>query len=87
MSVHHSPVPWILTHLRRFLNLGVGDADATGTGREEIRRAAGLAGDGALKLRAGDALHLATAASLSARGVLCIDDAMIESAKVARDEG
>ena len=29
----------------------------------------------------GDALHLAIAASLSAQGILCLDDAMIESAK------
>jgi predicted nucleic acid-binding protein len=50
-------------------------------GREEFRRAAELAGDSALKLRAGDALHLAVAASLSAQGILCLDDAMIESAR------
>jgi len=50
-------------------------------GREEFRRAAKLAGDDTLKLRAGDALHLAIAASLSAQGILCLDDAMIESAK------
>jgi len=50
-------------------------------GREEFRRAAELAGDGALKLRAGDALHLAIAASLGARGILCLDDVMIESAR------
>lgn len=50
-------------------------------GREEFRRAAELAGDGSLKLRAGDALHLAIAESLSAQGILCLDDAMIESAK------
>ena len=50
-------------------------------GREEFRRAAELAGDDTLKLRAGDALHLAIAASLSAQGILCLDDAMIESAK------
>jgi len=50
-------------------------------GREEFRRAAELAGDNTLKLRAGDALHLAIAASLSAQGILCLDDAMIESAK------
>jgi hypothetical protein len=50
-------------------------------GREEFRRAAELASDDALKLRAGDALHLAIAASLSARGILCLDDAMIESAR------
>lgn len=50
-------------------------------GREEFRRAAGLAADNALKLRAGDALHLAIAASLNAGGILCLDEAMIESAK------
>jgi predicted nucleic acid-binding protein len=50
-------------------------------GREEFRRAAALAGGDALKLRAGDALHLAIAASLSAQGILCLDEAMIESAK------
>jgi hypothetical protein len=50
-------------------------------GREEFRRAAELAGERALKLRAGDALHLAIAASLSAHGILCLDDAMIESAR------
>ncbi len=50
-------------------------------GREEFRRAAELAADDALKLRAGDALHLAIAASLSVHGILCLDDTMIESAK------
>ncbi len=50
-------------------------------GREEFRRAAELAGHATLKLRAGDALHLAIAASLGAQGILCLDDAMIESAK------
>lgn len=50
-------------------------------GREEFRDAARLAADDALKLRAGDALHLAIAASLGAQGILCLDDAMIGSAK------
>jgi predicted nucleic acid-binding protein len=50
-------------------------------GRENFRRAAALAGDGALKLRAGDALHLAIAESLNTQGILCLDHAMIESAK------
>ena len=50
-------------------------------GREEFRRASELAGNDTLKLRAGDALHLAIAASLSAQGILCLDDAMIESAR------
>ncbi len=49
-------------------------------GREEFRRAAELVGDRSLKLRAGDALHLAIAESLSAQGILCFDDAMIQSA-------
>jgi len=50
-------------------------------GREEFRRAAELAGDGTLKLRAGDALHLAIVESLSGQGILCLDEAMIGSAK------
>jgi predicted nucleic acid-binding protein len=50
-------------------------------GREEFRRAAKLTGDDTLNLRAGDALHLAIAVRLSAQGILCLDDAMIESAK------
>lgn len=50
-------------------------------GREQFRRAAELAADGALKLRAGDALHLAIAESLGAQGILCLDEAMIASAK------
>jgi len=50
-------------------------------GREEFRRAAELAGDDSLKLRAGDTLHPAIAESLSAQGILCLDEAMIESAK------
>ena len=50
-------------------------------GREEFRRAAKLAGDQTLKLRAGDALHLAIAANLNAHGILCLDDAMIEISK------
>jgi len=53
-------------------------------GREEFRRAAELAADHVLKLKAGDALHLAIAASLNAQGILCLDSAMIESAKSLR---
>jgi predicted nucleic acid-binding protein len=49
--------------------------------RENFRRAAALASNDALKLRAGDALHLAIAESLKIRGILCLDHAMIESAK------
>lgn len=50
-------------------------------GRDEFRRAAELAGRDTLKLRAGDALHLAIAASLGAQGILCLDEAMIECAR------
>jgi predicted nucleic acid-binding protein len=50
-------------------------------GREEFRRAAGLAADNTLALRAGDALHLAIAASVKAHGILCFDEAMSESAR------
>jgi len=50
-------------------------------GREEFRRAGELAGDARLKLRAGDALHLAIASSLGAQGLLCLDEAMAASAK------
>jgi uncharacterized protein len=51
-------------------------------GRENFRRAAELASDQRLKLRAGDALHLAIAESLNAEVILCLDQAMIESAKL-----
>ncbi len=49
--------------------------------RENFRRAAELASDDAMKLRAGDALHLAIAESLNTRVILCLDHAMNESAK------
>lgn len=52
---------------------------APGTG--EFRRAAEWAGDSSLNLRAGDALHLAIAANLGARAILCLDAAMIRGAK------
>jgi uncharacterized protein len=51
-------------------------------GRDEFRRASELAGDNTLKLRAGGALHLAIVASLKAQEILCLDDAMIESARL-----
>lgn len=51
-------------------------------GRAEFNRAVELVSIKALKLRAGDALHLAIAASSSARGILCLDEAMIESARL-----
>lgn len=50
-------------------------------GRGEYRRAAELAADQALKLRAGDALHLALAESLKATAILCLDEDMTASAE------
>ena len=50
-------------------------------GRDEFCHAAKLASDAALKLRAGDALHLAIAVSMRAHGIFCLDEAMIEGAK------
>jgi hypothetical protein len=44
--------------------------------RKEFRRAAELAGDMNLKLRAGDALHLAIAEASKSQGILCLDEAM-----------
>jgi hypothetical protein len=51
-------------------------------GQDEFRRAAGLVGNDKLKLRAGDALHLAIVQSLNAHSIFCLDEAMIESAKL-----
>ena len=50
-------------------------------GREEYRRAAALAVPGPLKLRAGDALHLAIVESLNATGMLCLDKALAAAAR------
>lgn len=50
--------------------------------RAEFRRAAELAGDPALKLRAGDAVHLAIAEAVQVQGVLSLDEAMLESVKL-----
>lgn len=44
--------------------------------RAEFRRAAELAGDVNLKLRAGDALHLAIAEANKVQGILCLDETM-----------
>jgi predicted nucleic acid-binding protein len=49
--------------------------------RAEFRRAAELAGDVNLKLRAGDALHLAIAEASKVQGILCLDEAMGAGAK------
>lgn len=44
--------------------------------RAEFRRAADLSGDVNLKLRAGDALHLAIAEASKVQGILCLDETM-----------
>lgn len=49
--------------------------------RTEFRRAAALAGDPDLNLRAVDALHLAIAEAHRVSGLLCIDDRMLGAAK------
>jgi predicted nucleic acid-binding protein len=49
--------------------------------RAEFRRAAELAGDSNLRLRAGDALHLAIAEASKVQGILCLDEAMSAGAK------
>ena len=52
--------------------------------RAEFRRAAELAGDTNLKLRAGDALHLAIAEASKVQGILCLDETMGAGAKTIR---
>lgn len=49
--------------------------------RAEFRRAAELSGQVDLKLRAGDALHLAIAEASNVQGVLCLDETMIDGAR------
>ena len=49
--------------------------------RTEFRRAAELAGDGSMRLRAGDALHLAIAEASEAEAILCLDDALAAGAR------
>lgn len=49
--------------------------------RSEFRRAADLAGDPEMKLRAGDALHLAIAEASNVQSILCLDETMSNGAK------
>jgi predicted nucleic acid-binding protein len=49
--------------------------------RAEFRRAAELAGVANLRLRAGDALHLAIAEASKVQGILCLDETMSAGAK------
>ena len=60
----------------RFLDFAQDHCSIAVPQRAEFRRAAELAGDANLKLRAGDALHLAIAEASKAQGILCLDEAM-----------
>ena len=65
----------------RFLNFAQDHCLIAVPQRAEFRRAAELAGDANLKLRAGDALHLAIAEAGKAQGILCLDEIMGAGAK------
>ena len=66
----------------RFLDFAQDHCSVAVPQRAEFRRAAELAGDVNLKLRAGDALHLAIAQASKVQGILCLDDTMGASAKM-----
>lgn len=65
----------------RFLDFAERHCSIAVPQRAEFRRAAELAGDAGLKLRAGDALHLAIAQASKAEGILCLDESMAASAR------
>ena len=65
----------------RFLDFAERHCSIAVPQRAEFRRAAELAGDVSLKLRAGDALHLAIAEASKAEGILCLDETMAAGAK------
>ena len=65
----------------RFLDFAQNHCSIALPQRAEFRRAAELAGDVNLKLRAGDALHLAIAEASKAEGILCLDETMATGAK------
>lgn len=67
--------------MARFLEFAQAHCSIAVPQRAEFRRAAELAGDVQLKLRAGDALHLAIAEASKAQGVLCFDQTMADGAK------
>ena len=66
----------------RFLDFAQDHCSVAVPQRAEFRRAAELAGEVNLKLRAGDALHLAIAQASKVQGILCLDDTMGASAKM-----
>jgi uncharacterized protein len=65
----------------RFLEFAQDHCSIAVPQRAEFRRAAELAGDVNLKLRAGDALHLAIAEASKVLGILCLDETMGVGAK------
>jgi uncharacterized protein len=65
----------------RFLDFAENHCSIAVPQRAEFRRAAELAGNASLNLRAGDALHLALAEASKAEGILCLDDTMAAGAK------
>lgn len=67
--------------MTRFLEFAQKHCSIAAPQRAEFRRAAELAGDADLKLRAGDALHLAIAEASNVQGVLCLDEMMSDGAK------
>jgi predicted nucleic acid-binding protein len=65
----------------RFLEFAENHCSIAVPQRAEFRRAAEFASESNLKLRAGDALHLAIAEASKVVGILCIDETMATSAK------
>ena len=65
----------------RFLDFAQDHCSIVVPQRAEFRRAAELAGEADLKLRAGDALHLAIAEASKVQGILCLDETMSAGAK------
>ena len=66
----------------RFLDFAQDHCSIAVPQRAEFRRAAELAADTKLNLRAGDALHLAIAEASKVKGILCLDETMVASAKM-----
>jgi hypothetical protein len=67
--------------MTRFLDFARKHCSIAAPQRAEFRRATELAGEVDLRLRAGDALHLAIAEASNVQGVLCLDEAMGDGAK------
>ena len=65
----------------RFMDFAQSHCSIAVPQRAEFRRAAELSGNADLKLRAGDALHLAIAEASKVQSILCLDDAMAAGAK------